>query len=193
MLGLLILALAGTFLTGCANNRIARLQDVPSAEAIVVAKFRILYNGEDVTKGSVVIFNPLPPVIGTAKYQYVMDDSGYVFGTQPVGLNSINTIMHRTGLMQHRFKKDELTCQLAGGGVINYLGDITIDWNGHGKGFGVATAAVSPIFNALVTGGGIAVAVDQNVAAAQEAVRQKFGTDRLLTPALLVVKPAGQR
>ena len=92
--------------------------------------------------------------------------------------------------MQHHFSKEDLTCQLAGGGVINYIGDITIDWNGHGTGYGVATAAVSPIFNALVTGGGIAVAIDSNLLAAQAVFQKKFSTDRTLTPALLVVKPA---
>ena len=63
-----IMVLVGVFLAGCANNQIARLQDVPSEEAILVAKFRILYNGKDVTKGSAVIFNPLPAVVGSAKY-----------------------------------------------------------------------------------------------------------------------------
>ena len=104
-------------------------------------------------------------------------------------MNSIRNVIHRSGLMQHHFGADELTCQLSGGGVVNYLGDITFDWNGMSSGSGMAIAAISPLVNTFTTGGGTRVSVETNTPAALDAFRQKFKTDKSLTPSLLAVKP----
>jgi hypothetical protein len=182
---LLGFALAGLSLSGCATNRLTRLDDVSSEEAIVVAKFCIKYNGEDVTKGCNVVFNSF----ALAKNQFILDESGYVFGKLPVGLNSIRILVHKSGLMQHRFRSEELTCQLSGGGVINYIGNITFDWHGMGSGAGVAVVvAGGMIGSTLLTGGDIAVLVESNTAEMQEAFRRKFSTDRNITTSLVVVK-----
>lgn len=185
---LLALFLTSLFLTGCATTKLTRLDDLSPTEGIAVVKFHILYNDKDVTKGCGVVFDPLPS-FGTPKNQFGLDDSGYVMTKLPVGQNSIRLIVHRSGLMQHRFAAGELSCQISGGGTINYLGDVTFNWNGMGTGSGFALAAVSPILNSLGTGGAVKVSVESNPAAAQAAFRQKFPNDLSLIPALLVGKP----
>jgi hypothetical protein len=188
IVGLLGLVLAGTFFAGCATSKLTRLDDVSANEAIAVAKFRCIYNGKDVTKGCNVIFDPMPS-FGTPKYQYILGESGYVFAKLPLGANSIRVVIHKSGLMQHHFTSEELTCQINGGGVINYIGDVTFDWNGMSSGAGVGIVALTGVAgSSALTGGGVAVSVESNAAAAQEAFRQKFPNDRGLTPSLLVVK-----
>ena len=185
---LLSLALAGLFLNGCAStNALTQLDKVSPDQAILVAKFRIIYNGDDVTTGCGVFLEPLPAFAGRA---YPIDESGYLYLTRPVGLNSIKILIHKSGLMQHRFYSDELTCQLAGGGVVNYIGDINIYWNGMGKGSAIGLTALTGILgNNILTGGGVSAKVEDNTAAAQAAFQQKFSTTQTITPSLLVVKP----
>jgi hypothetical protein len=184
MICLLGLVLAGLSLSGCVSQvtRLDNLSSVSSEEAIFVAKFRVTYNGEEM-KVCNMLFDE-------AKTQCFLDGNNYVFAKLPIGRHSISHIIHKSGLMQHHFKPEELTFQLSGGGAINYIGDITIDWHGMGSGSGVAVvAATGVIGSGLLTGGEIAVSVDSNTAEAQEAFRRKFSTDRSLTPSLLVVKP----
>ena len=169
-------------LAGCSTSNLSRLDKVPPDQAIAVAKFRVLYNGKDASKGCNVIFN-------NREQCPILDATGYVFAKLPVGTNSIRNLVHKSGLMQHHFPAGELACQLRGDGVINYLGDVTIVWDGMGSGAGLALAAFSPLLNSATTGGKAQVAVESNPAAAQEAVRRKFSTERSLEPSLLVVKP----
>jgi hypothetical protein len=185
---LLGLVLAGLPLSGCVSQvaRIDNLSSVSSEEAIVVAKFRVKYNGEEM-KVCNLLFDE-------AKTQCFLEWNSYVFAKLPAGKHSISHIIHKSGLMQHHFKPEELTFQLSGGGVINYIGDITIDWHGMGSGSGVAVvAATGVIGSGLLTGGEIAVSVDSNTAEAQEAFKQKFSIDRIITPSLVVVKPRANR
>jgi hypothetical protein len=192
MVNLLAMFLAGACLTGCVTKGLSRLDDVSSQEAIVVAKFRILYNGKDVTKkNSYVYFNNV-----YAK-GYVLDKSGYFFANLPVGTNSIRNVNH--GLVQHHFDPSELTCLITGGGVINYIGDITFDWHGAGQGPVIAlmvadqTLGGSPmggLYAMTGTGGNTMVAIETNVAAAQAVFQQKFATDKKLTLSPLIVKSA---
>ena len=185
---LLGLSLAVCFLSGCLAYNITQLKDVSSEEAIAVAKFRIVYNGEDVTKGSFVIFNA--PDTGFVKYQFMLDETGYLFAKLPVGVNRIRFINHRSGFMQHHFGPEELTCQLSGSGVINYIGDITAEWKGKGTGSAFAITAATGVFaQALFTQGKIRISVEANTAKTQEIVARKFATSKSITPALLAVKP----
>ena len=181
------LVLAGVCLSGCATSYLTRLDKVASDEAIAVAKFRVIYNGKDVTKGCGVIFDPFPSS-GVPKYGYTLDETGYVFARLPIGANSIHLVGLKGGTHLHTFRPKELTCQLDGGGVINYMGDVTMDWNGMGTGSAIAIGAVSPVLHGLTTGGRIVVSVETNAVRAQEVFRQKFPTDRNLKPSLLVVQ-----
>ena len=187
IISLLVLALAGLFLTGCVSKRLARLEKVAPDEAIVVGKFRIIYNGEDVTKGSALLYRPIPCSL-TQKTCYgdSLDTSGYLFMRVPVGRNRIAEILHRSGFMQHNFGAEELTFEAVGGGVINYVGDVTFDWNGMNSGSGFALATASFLLNTFATGGRLAVSVESKPAEAQELFRKKFSTDRSLIPTLLV-------
>src|SRR2546427_339575 len=85
----LILALLAS---GCASNKLTRLEDLSSNEAVAVAKIRVLHNGKDVTKGAAVLFNA--PSSGVPKYDYAVDENGYIFAKLPVGDDSINYILH---------------------------------------------------------------------------------------------------
>ena len=185
------LVLIGLFFTGCATSRLTQLNDVGQNEAIAVARFRFVYNGEVVTKGCNVIFDPIPAFIGPVKNQYILfDESGYVFMKLPAGVNSIRIVIHKSGLMQHHFQPEELTCQLRGDGVINYIGDVTFNWDGMGSGSAVGVTALTGVIGgSFLTGGKIAVSVESNKDAAQTAFRQKFPTAQDVTPSLLSVKP----
>jgi hypothetical protein len=192
---LIALLLGVTLLSGCATGRtgrLTRLDDVSSDAGIVVAKFRFIYNGKDVTEGCNVVFDPafgfLPP------NQFILDKSGYVFAKLPLGSNPIRLVIHKSGMMKHKFHEDELTCQVRGGGAINYIGDITFDWHGKGTASSTATqvgiiASTGLIGAAFLTPQGeLKVSVESNTATAQEMFRQKFATKQSVTPSLLVVK-----
>ena len=181
---LLGLTLAGMFLAGCAATpKLSRLDSVAPGEAVVVAKFHVLYNGQEANKDCSILLDA-PKIFGTPKYTFALDENGYVFTKMAAGKHQIDFII--TAWKQHHFKDGELTCAV-NGDAINYLGDITINWNGVGN--GTAILAGGGLVGALATQGRIAVTVDSNVAAAQAAFKQKFSTDRTLTPSLLVVEP----
>lgn len=184
-IGLLGLVLAGLLYSGCITmSKLSQLDNLPPNETIAVARFHIKYKGQDVTPGCNIIFSPM--------LQNILDESGYAFMHLPIGTNHIKTLIHRSGLMHHNFRPGELSCQLSGGGAINYIGDITLDWNG---GAGVAgniglIAATGVIGQAFLSPQGtLVVSVESKPAEAQEAFRRKFSTDRSITPSLLVVKP----
>ena len=174
--------MAGLLLSGCVSSpRIKDLAKVGPDKAIVVAKFRVIYNDKDITKGCNVIFNN--------KQQFILDETGSVYAALPPGRNSIRNVIHKSGFMQHHFAIDDLTCDLVGGGVINYLGDITFNWHGMGSGSGFLLAAISPVISSVATGGGANVLVETNTAAAQGHFQEQFPGDHKFVPALLVVKP----
>jgi hypothetical protein len=185
---LLGLALAGLLFTGCATSHLTRLQDVSSNEAVVVAKFHIIHNGQDQTKDCAVLFNT--SAYGE-KYGFRLDEGGYVVVKLPVGKDSLDMLC--TSWKRHLFGPEELTCEVSGGGAINYIGDITMDWNGTGSGAVILSTIGGGIIGGTLAGsatqGKIVVTVDSNVAAAQEAFRQKFPADKILMPSLLVVNP----
>jgi hypothetical protein len=184
IINLLGLALAGLCLAGCAATpTLTRLDGVAPGDAIVVAKFHVLYNGQEANKDCSILLDA-PKIIGTPKYAFALDENGYVFTKMAARKHQIDFII--TAWKQHHFKEGELTCEV-NGGAINYLGDIKIDWKGVGN--GTAVLAGGGFIGALATQGRIVVTVDSNVTAAQEAFRQKFPTDRTLTPSLLVVNP----
>lgn len=166
---LLGLLLTGWVVSGCATGQFTELNRVPPDAAIAVAKFTIRYKDQDVTKGSTIIFNA--PAFGSPTYSYVLDETGCVYAKLPVGVNSINFVVHKGGLIQHHFRSGEITCQCRGEGVLNYIGDITMDWQGS------------------KTLGKVGVAVASHAAEAQVQFRKKYPTDRTLTPSLLVVNP----
>ena len=190
IIGLLGLALAGLLLNGCATSRILTSVDHVSPEqAIVVGKFQVLYNGKDMTKDAVIAFD---------RSAFRLDESGYLFLECPVGQNAIRAVMERGGVIKHNFGAEDLTFQLAGGGVVNYIGDITVNWHGMGKGAAwgsliggelVGGIAGGAIIQDQATKGGIMITVETNTAAAQAAFQKKYSTDRPLTLSLLVVKP----
>jgi hypothetical protein len=189
ILGLLYTALIGSILTGCATiPRLTRIDDVSSQEAIVATKVRLVYNGEDMPVFN-VIFRPVPATYSQKYlYQNVPNESGYIFTKVPAGKNCIGVVIHKSGLMRHNFDPDDLTFQARGGGVINYIGDITFTWRGMSTGAGLATAAASGLLSSYATGGDIQVSVQSNVASAQAAFKQKYPTDRNITPSLLIVR-----
>jgi len=182
--------LAGLLFTGCASSRVlTSVEKVSPEQAMAIGKFRLNYNGKDVTKDLVIVFND---------GAFRLDEGGYLFWEGPVGPNAIRAVMKKGGVIKHNFGAEDLTFQLAGGGVVNYLGDITVNWQGMGNGAAWATLvggelaggiAGGVIIQDQVTKGKIVISVETNTAAAQTAFRQKFSTDKTLTPALLVVKP----
>jgi hypothetical protein len=187
---LLAPVLSCLLISGCVTPilRLNDLSEVSPQEAVIVGKFHIKYNGKDV-KGGNVLFD-------AGKTQCLFDESGYVFGKFPSGRHSITTVIHPSGLMTHQFGPEELTCQLSGGGVINYIGDITFNWNGISSAAYVGTMAIpvagvvgNVIKNSIITEGQLTVSVDSNEREMQAEFGRRFATDRKLKSALLLVKP----
>ena len=74
------LALASLSLSGCATpGKLTRLDSVSPNEAIAVARFHVIYNDKDGTKGCNIIFD--------GSRQFILDESGYVFAKLPIGTN----------------------------------------------------------------------------------------------------------
>jgi hypothetical protein len=179
---LLIVCLA----SGCASSNLTDVKKVQPDEAMAVAKFRIIYNGKDVTKGCSILFNA--PKTGYTKYQYILDETGYVFARLRTGTNRISMVLHKYS--QHSFGPQELTCDLRAGDTVNYIGDITMEWNGVGSVAGFTLIAVGgPLGSALGTQGKLVVGVESHDAEAQQAFNAKFRSNRTLAPALLIVNP----
>jgi len=127
---LLGVLLAGLYLSGCTTPvNLTRLDEVSPDQAIVVGRFHVRYNGQDETKGCNVVFRQWTFASPT---ECVLDESGYLYARFPVGKNPIQMIIRGSsyGLLLHRFPSGQLYCAVEGNGVINYIGDITFDWNG---------------------------------------------------------------
>jgi len=194
MLGLMFVVV---FLTGCVSYipRLENLSSVKPEEAIVATRIRIKYNGVNSKQGVIVIDDTT---------QYILDESGYMFAALPAGKHSITLLAHESGFLKHQFQPNELTFQLGGGGQINYLGDITLDWQGItpeegrnniivgaliGSGGGVITAVAGGcVASKLTPQGKIVVEVKSDDTQIQKEFTQRFASDRKLTPSLLAVK-----
>jgi hypothetical protein len=194
--GLSALALASLILSGCTTGNLKTLDATSSNEGIAVARIHCTYDGKDATKGCNIVFDPLP-FFGVPKYQYVPDANGYVFAKLPLGVNSIRAIVVSSGLAKHDFDSGELTCHIKGGGVINYLGEIYIDWQKVSVstsstvetiGFSARNTFTVVSFNWTEGGGKIGVWVDSNESAAKDAFQVRFNEQRQLTPSLLVAR-----
>lgn len=181
---LLCFVLIGLWLPGCANYfpRLDNLAVEKPDEALVVAKIRVIYNGEDVTKGCSVLFD--------SKWSGTLDESGYIITRLPVGKYTFSHLIHNSGLMQHRFKAEELTMQIKGGDTINYVGDITFEWKGMNSAGGVALIAFTGVVgNGLLSGGDLTVVVESHEPQMQAEIKRRFAVERKLTPSYMVVKP----
>ena len=179
------LAFASLLLSGCATSMLTKLDGVSPSEAITVGRFHIFYNDKDITKDCQVAFNLSP---GHSKYVYNLDETGYIFVKLPTGGNSLSYIGQKSGFMNYFFKEGELTCNSLGGGTINYIGDITMNWHGADSGAATALIATTGGIGRALTRGGCVVKVQSNVVGAKETFNQKFSTNRDITPELLVVK-----
>ena len=179
--------------SGCASNKLKRLEDLSDKEAVAIAKIRVLHNGKDVTKGAAVLFDA--PATGIPKYDYLVGEDGYVIAKLPVGDNSLNYILHPDRVTQHRFRDGELAFVLPEGRAIYYIGDITFHWQGTGSSANwivtVATGGMitGPLAGGATSQGRIVVAVDSRPAEADKAFREKFPTDRAISASLLTVNP----
>lgn len=193
LVGLIVSVL---FASGCCSySFLNRLDNLSSNEAIVIAKIHILYNDKDVSKGSHVFFNTWDSN-GVFKYQYVVGQDGYIFARLPVGTNGIGCITQKNGYLTHNINKGELVCQLKGGGVINYLGDINVNWNGNVsgsdkvRGFLRTSSLLGTLLMSQPEHGQIGVAVESHVKEATEAFRKKFpGSKADITPSLIDINP----
>lgn len=174
-------------LSGCVGSKLSSLDGVRPNEAIVIARFRILYNGQDVTSGTNVVFN-LGTVSVLPRYQYILEDDGLYFATLPTGQNTLDLV---TGtFIGHRFSGDQLSFDLPESGRVYFLGDITMDWHGRGRGSATALAiAAGPILSALFADGEIEVAVGSDSSAIEAAFRTDFPAAPPAIPALLRANP----
>jgi hypothetical protein len=148
-------------------------------EAIVLAKIRILYDGNDVTQKTNVTFcNSTEASLCSSRFSYYMatgvSKTGYMFARMPVGSNwlaFINFSFSSTFTFQG---KDHLTFTLSKPGQVYYIGDITIDWISESTGRTVARH-ISPF--PVATGGEATLTLQDALADAQKAFNEHFGSN----------------
>lgn len=171
---LLIVSICVLFLCGC-PARITKIEDISPKEAAIIAKLKVLYNGEDVTKNSGIILDV--PSVSIPMYKFRPDENGYIYGRVPLGNISIRSLDILSGFgRSNLFKADELTFKLDRGQAIFYLGDITFDWKGDEN-------------RSLAIKKNVTVSVESDIAKAEEIFRKKFPHNFETLTSVLVVKP----
>jgi hypothetical protein len=176
----------------CANTgRLESLAQLKGDEAIVVGRFKVLYNGKDATQDNWIAFDQ--PKTGLIHHPYLFDETGYMVTALPVGEHALN-LLHVGKLAEHiHWFEPPLTFTVARPGEAYYVGDVTIDWGGAGTaatlaaGFG--SVALAGVFGysgvQYLMRGEVTVSVESKASDAEAALKRKLGGDRSLVPALL--------
>ena len=169
----LAIVLSTWLLTGCATSTLTRLEDLSTDEAILAARFHIVFDDNDVTEGTWVLFDA--PAFGANKYSYQLDKTGYVFARLPIGLNHMSGFLYNHNLHQCRDK--EVTFQLVGNGVVNDLGNVTVNW--HVDKESQAGWELSKMRFKIAT----------NTPQTAVEFRNRYGTTRQIVPSAVVIHP----
>lgn len=129
---LFYLIISVVLLSGCASKEITTLTP-RSGECIVAYKAEVLYKGADVTDKSALFFN--------GEQFGVPNESGSLkIISLPCQNNYLSAITYYVGgfkgIIEHQFENGDTSFQ-ASEGKINYLGDITFNWQWHDESVGV--------------------------------------------------------
>ena len=120
--GFVILSLL--LLSNCVSSGRVEVFDLAADEGLVVGKLTVLYNGKDVSRETIILFNE----IMFGEYPYRGQYDGYIITKLPQGLNHVSRISY----MQNFINLDKTNTGFVVGerSKMTYIGDITIDWQG---------------------------------------------------------------
>jgi hypothetical protein len=186
--GFVAALLFGVVAAGCALQRPTTLDASPT-EAIVVGKFHIRYNGEDVTDGAAVLFDE--HVWGNSIA--VVGSDGWVMVKLPLGMHHIDRLgfaKFPKGQFHYDFAPGQVAFSPTKGGAVYYIGHVDIDWNGQGFKVSQFFGLVGAIADQMANDGEATVTVTDDSTDARQMLLQKYSTDVTLEKSLLPsVKP----
>jgi hypothetical protein len=169
-ISLLILAAA---CAGCATKPLSSLQ-VASNEAAVIGRVRIVFNGDDVTDGSLLLFNERK--WGT--YTYKVPSDGWIITKLPLGSASIARISFAKfmqGNFFYDFTPEQTGFNLGSSQNVYYMGDLVVDWTGRGFKPSMLFGPAGAIVDQMSSDGTPKMAVNDNRAAAMQELTARFG------------------
>lgn len=114
--------------SSCSVGKLANLNQVGNNEKIIIGKARIIYNGQDLTENSNVVFSDKRTIVNPP--QCILDSSGNIFAKAPRGKLYLTTIVLREGLITKNLGEQSLVADISGNNKVYYIGDIDIVWNG---------------------------------------------------------------
>lgn len=177
-------------LSGCAShNMVKELSDVTQDEIIVIGKFNIAYNGEDVTERTSIVMSRRDQLVGPY-LPHVPDAQGYVYGRFPKGKRiTVDSLLLRAGALQGHMGhpgKDDVYLEVQGDGPF-YMGDLTVTWMGPSAAASILAVEPYMLIRNKVMRKDLDIDVTSNLQAAQDAFNKKFNTNAVLKESLATV------
>ena len=160
--------------SACSSNKQLITLDREPNEAIVVGKLKVLYNDEDVTTKSRILFNELTK----GEFSYKPDSTGYIITKLPVGEAFFSNIAYTN--FSYKFQREDALFQLSNTNDVYYIGDIVVNWIGPKYKVvvvGLVPALLVSILDAITNDGDLELYVEDNQDAALEYFNNRFSTD----------------
>ncbi len=177
-----VVLLATVLAAGCAVQK--PTLEAKADEAVVVAKFQIRYNGDDVTDGAGVLFDE--HVWGS--HGASVPNDGWVIAKLPLGTHHLDRIgfsKFPAGQFHYDFSPEQTAFTTDKGGRVYYVGHVRIDWNGQSFKASQFFGAVGAIVDQMANDGVATVTVTDDLTDVRSALLAKFGTDVALEKALV--------
>ena len=179
--------------TGCTSvAKVTKVGQLNPNKVVAFARVTILKDGENVSKYSNLIWNPVGHASWSTAYQHPLIENGLFCASMPAGnyyfwdLRSCKGFWR--GDFEYRLKPDFATFALPEPGRAYYLGDLTINWKPKGSRHQAAAAALGGIVGAAlmpIPGGEVSITVENNLEEAQRAFRDHFHSEQPLIPAIV--------
>lgn len=172
-------------LSGCgAARRLDKSLDVSPNEAAIVGHIKIVYNGEDVTEGSAVLFNEF--TWGTYGYQVPKD--GWILMRLPLGTNHIARLgfaKFLKGQFHYDFQPGQTWFRVSEGGKTYYIGHINVEWAGTGFKTSQMFGLVGALVDQASSDGTLKLGVEDKGGEAKQLLKQRFGAEPVVVTALV--------
>lgn len=158
--------------TACTVNKQLTTLVLEENEALVGGRMIVQYNGEDVTPSSTILFNEI--TIGT--YSYKPDSLGYIITKLPLGDCSLRRIAYKNFF--YNIPKDQpnfaFECKK---NEINYIGDLTVSWQGSELKISGMFGLVGAIIDEANNDGDLEVYVENNEEQFMDYFRNKYNSE----------------
>ncbi|NQV51092.1 MAG: hypothetical protein HQ507_11375 [Candidatus Marinimicrobia bacterium] len=111
-------------LSNCIPSGRVEVFDLGADEGLVAGKLTVLYNGKDVSREAIMLFNE----IWVGKFSYRGQTDGYIITKLPLGQNHIARIAYLQNFLNLDITNTGF--YLSERSKMTYIGDIIIDWKG---------------------------------------------------------------